>query len=445
MKKVLPCSVCIVLTILVTACCDEGAADFRKAAKPSMPSCCKDSNIFNCLVGVQQQAGFASKQFVFRKHDSISIRLRSGFIKEAGAYYPENFSGLIKGFKRNAEIAIVVRVFELTPKNDFDFTNNGVKRGRLVYYGSDVENKQYLNFNNLPIYGPTEYQGGSIGLELYVLEMDCDNEYLDSLLSTLARAGINTYTPTDPTLSILENMGESLLNTAQMADIVVCYRFLLDPYDNSSSLIYPTVEEGDYIVLKKEWRQSSMNWENLSYDYNTGRLYKKAYKQCRLRCEERSLKSTIDEYRDETYLIVQIKKTNNTEDIELPSDTVAEQLNIILKEAKKDTATQESLKRIVDDASREILNSFEFMRAKTKLFKIEGKEDRYRIKDTIAYINKQANNPNDRLLEDNELEYLILQLKDIVDPNEADSKLFKLECFKQLDPNAIVETIISSK
>ena len=73
------------------------------------------------------------------KGDSISIRLNQASIAD---FWETGFFSPHRGFRSNGEIAIVVNVFEFSPDDagkDFNFTPEGLKRGRLVFFSNDVE------------------------------------------------------------------------------------------------------------------------------------------------------------------------------------------------------------------------------------------------------------------------------------------------------------------
>ena len=249
------------------------------------------------------------------KNQSITIRLTQGYTRHCteGALnqlFGGNFNSTLK-FKKNCDVAVVVSAFEMGNGKDFDFSPDGVKKGRLVYFSSDAEQKQFLNFNNMPIYGPITYNGGPIGLDIHIMEVDADSKQMQAILGTLASFGKTAYPPAAPVLSVLDSLGKSLLEGAQ-DDTDFRYTMVFDPRGGRPSP-YAVLEAGAYAFVREENREADTPWFKLRYDENTGRLYYRdpapnATQEQRL-------------YRENTYLTLNIIKGLEAKGLDLQQNT----------------------------------------------------------------------------------------------------------------------------
>lgn len=255
---------------------------------------------------IKQGRPSTDKDTVIKKLDSISIRLRRGLVR----YFSEISFNPMRKFEPNGEIAIVVKAFEFGKGEDFNFGPEGIKEGRLVYYSSDVNKGQILNFNNMPIYGPIEYGGNPIGIEISIVELDVDSSKISSLLGTLANFGAKAYPPAAPILPVLDALGKSLLKGGTN-DIEMRFTMVFDPAEGYEGISYPTVEAGNYVFVREDDRLNTTYWEGLRLDDNTGLLYKK--------------KGDVYElYRDNTYLTIQFNKGFSSKNIDLSQNTFGE-------------------------------------------------------------------------------------------------------------------------
>jgi len=92
---------------------------------------------------------------------------------------------------------------------------------------NDVEEGQFLNLTNMPIYGPITYNGYPIGIVISVIEIDANSAQISALLGTLASAGAMAYPPAAPVLPLLDSLGQSLLSSGT-DDIEFRFTFALD-------------------------------------------------------------------------------------------------------------------------------------------------------------------------------------------------------------------------
>lgn len=196
---------------------------------------------------------------------SISIHLEQALIKE--------FFEL--GWDRNpsAEIAVIVNAFEMTGSNTFDFSREGIKKGRLVYYSDDVKKGQFLNFSYMPIYGPIKYEGHPIGLNITVMELDAGSKAIKDMISLLANAGSMAYPPASPVLKILDSLGTALVGSQDsFDDRIFQYRMVLHPTGGEEKVDYPLLETGHYVFIRHEERTAPEHWPGLTLDTKSGRL-----------------------------------------------------------------------------------------------------------------------------------------------------------------------------
>ena len=163
--------VLLLLALAVSGCAlsDEGAVDYRRgdikqAATPGR----KDLYQTRALKGKNLKTDLQNAKF--SKMDSVSINIQQAFIRDCFdlALNP------LRGFRKNCEIAIIANVFEFGNGADFNFSEEGLKDGRIVFYSGDVYPGQFLNFNNLPVYGPIQYSGNPLGIMFAIVEIDAE-------------------------------------------------------------------------------------------------------------------------------------------------------------------------------------------------------------------------------------------------------------------------------
>lgn len=243
--------------------------------------------------------------------DSISVSVLQAFIcdfKEHGLPKFENGLPIFSGgchdsVNPSGEILVSARILERNKNNAITFNYSDIKnKGRVIFYSEDVQGRgQYLNFSNLPVYGPISYSGNPLYLEFNILELDNDeNDKNKALISTLAKLGSTAYPPASPVLGVLNSLGSSLLSGDQ-DDLEFRYHMELVPVTNlqSDSLKRPFIREGIYVFLRSEDREEDIKWNTINYDPETGRLRKNG-----------------KFFREETYLIIQISKGDNSDNLD---------------------------------------------------------------------------------------------------------------------------------
>ncbi len=194
----------------------------------------------------------AEQRPIVQRGQIISVYMQQAYIKD----FSERWEGLweeLLGSKRG-EIAIVARVAELDDKSDFDFTVTGRDRGRLVYYSEGVQPGQYLNFSQLPIYGPIEYKGKPLVMEFYIIELDVkENTEISGMLSAAAGLGAVAYPPASPILKVLDTIGGGLLK-ANKSDLEFKYHAAILAGDNQlKSLKAGMLEFGNYAFVRMHY------------------------------------------------------------------------------------------------------------------------------------------------------------------------------------------------
>ncbi len=322
------CWLLLACSLFMTACGwsykDEGAIDYRKAEilvkdgkaileptaftnKPSQPRNEQPRNEQHELIRVarldRKNVLHDSSETKFSDDDAICIRLISAYIEE----YSEGPLSIVgdaffKGqFRPRGEIAVVVNAFKITDEKSFDFSDDSINEGKIVFYSDDVVEGQFLNFNNMPIYGPYSVDKmRGMGLEIWIMELDIQDALTGKLLETIAAQRGKGVLTALPGHTILESLGSTLINsvnTDNSNDTDFLYRVLLERKENAI-LPYPALEVGHYVFIRaprgneisgmplelpaiediKDIRNiletKDINWANLRLDENTGRLYK---------------------------------------------------------------------------------------------------------------------------------------------------------------------------
>jgi len=232
------------------------------------------------------------KDAQINKNDFVSVYLKTAYIKDFGeiAFNIHAIGTSKKINSKNGEIAIIADVKEFNKKIEIDLSEK--KEGRVVFYSDDVLPGQFLNFNNLPIYGPKQYEGNPFLLKFAIFEMDVGSNNTKGLLDQLANMGSKAYAPASPVLKVLNSLGQSFLG-AKGDDVLFKYVAVANDNKGSHLVDHFTLEVGNYVLIRSEIRNKPINWKNLVLNPNDGKLY---------------IKGTKDLFTEETYLIVEINK-----------------------------------------------------------------------------------------------------------------------------------------
>lgn len=217
----------------------------------------------------------------FENEQVYSIAIEQGII---GSNILE---GKILGqqFGRTAEIAILANVFEFASSSGEAGARRFVESGeiegtvddpsdvelKLIYFSDDVKREQTLNFSNVPLRPKTAYGGGSIGIQLVVMEVDAQAGPVSALLKTLAKLGQQSLPVPGEAKDILFDLGESLL-TGSKDDRLLEYRFVLSAPTEDDRAVQATFAPGRYVIRRGQDRKKEMGWADLRLDHNTGRL-----------------------------------------------------------------------------------------------------------------------------------------------------------------------------
>ena len=364
--------VMLVATATVSGCAyrNEGAIDFRKAeiatgrgsntigtgftaraqAQPlispeiKLPSHNAQGEPARLVPLVRKDVSSSDPSATLTEMDSVSIRLRSAFI----GYYSEGifsyagdllFDGQVEG---GGEIAVLADVFPLgSAEGKFDFSDKGIEKGRVVYFSRDVQEGQYLNFANMPVYGPVTYANTPIAIALTVMELDITDKLTADLLARLASLGATSFPSLAPQLNTLNSLGETLVQQ-QTNDINARYFMVLDPnVGRHPDLASATLEVGNYVFIRSENRMADVNWENLLLDENTGHLYVKNYQPTPevskritkipgIEGSDESGKFVAEPYKENNYFTFQVNKNEKAISIDLAEydfGTLLTQLN----------------------------------------------------------------------------------------------------------------------
>ncbi|KHK03290.1 hypothetical protein [Desulfovibrio sp. TomC] len=262
-------------TVVVLGCfgCaikNEGAIYYRKTVSQPVGQTSKAGGSDE-LVFAKKYALSGIGNDTLSKDDTISIFLNHACIASF-AELP-NVGQLETSKTTRGEIAIVAKVTEMATSTSMDFTSKASDAGRLVYYNDDVRRHQPLNLSFLPIYGPQKYNGHPLAIQLYILELDEGNkEQYAGLLGTLAGLGSTINPAAAPILGVLEKLGTAFLQ-GNRNDIIFRYHFILLPEGNSQRVAYPVLEAGNYVLIRKENRQTAPNWDAMRYDQGSGLVH----------------------------------------------------------------------------------------------------------------------------------------------------------------------------
>ena len=334
-----------------------------------------------------------SKRRMFNKGDSISMHLRTAYIKDFA-----EMANPLKVFTRggitpNGEIAIVANAFEEGEgkSKELDFKSN--EAGRLVFYCDDVRKGQALNFTNMPIYGPIEYKGGPVALRISIFELDVVSEQAKALIGVVAKLGSTAYPPAAPILGALNKIGKGLAGGKQN-DTEFNYWLVFDPSEGSHDLNHFVLEVGNYVFVRSEDRAQEIPWDNLLLDENKQILYRK---------------DTNVPYEDNTYIVVEIQKDVSSLQIDLSQSTYSELLTYLQTKDSKGAGMIAKLSDVQSDIKDALLPRTQkknFNLAKDLLAKIanlkeprEEEERKYTIGKLVAMISDSLQKPADNKIE----------------------------------------------
>ena len=262
----------IIMTFVCIGCAykNEGAIDYRKAAPTSSTETSSNSNK-NDYVFTKKFDTSPLQDNIIAQDDTISIFLNHACI--ASFHELPNITKFESKKTTRGEIAIVAKVTEMKTSSSMDFSSKASDSGRLVYYNDDVRRHQPLNLSFLPIYGPQKYNGNPLAIQLYILELDeADTEQFSGLLKTMASLGTAANPAAAPLLGVLEKLGTAFLQS-NWNDVIFRYNFVLLPgAGNTGNIPYPVLEAGNYVLVRKDNRQSEPDWSHMTFDKGTGQV-----------------------------------------------------------------------------------------------------------------------------------------------------------------------------
>lgn len=362
----------LILTLVGCAISNEGAVTFRKTNQPEREEK-KDAVVITpgpknntsvIKLPLKHKNFTLSENGTFVGGDSLSVHLRTAYIKDFAEIANPLRVFTRMGLKANGEIAIVANAFEMNTGKELDFADT--KSGRLVFYSDDVLKGQFLNFNNMPIYGPIKYNGAPFAFRATIFELDISSEQAKALLGTVAQAGSMAYPPASPVLSLLNGLGQALANSDQ-DDTEFRYSMVLDPNGGSELVNHFTLEVGNYVLIRSDDRQDRIPWEELELDENEGRVYWKG--------TEKKGKP----YTDNTYLVVEINKNVSSVDIDLSQNSFEVLLTALKSKDKEKAANLTLMAESLSEAVIPRAQTINFNTAKDLLNKIKKEKQRNSI------------------------------------------------------------------
>ncbi|CAH9049438.1 hypothetical protein PSECIP111854_00071 [Pseudoalteromonas sp. CIP111854] len=285
------CRVTLLIFVTVLSSCktiDEGEIDYVRTVNGLTTA---STNKEVCSMKLHQQSlqtrdGYTRNCYeslhrkyadvpAIRKGESISVHLMQAFIQDATE--SRSLMERVRAVASNAEVTVIANVCEQGIKGcGLEFGPSTDTKGRVIYFSNGVKAKQYLNFSYLPVYGPIEYQGGPLIVQLAIIELDNMTEEQKALLTKLAEIGKQKFAPASDVLSVLDGLGSSLLSGGG-DDVVFKYTFTMMPDGADKGYPFPTISAGNFAFVKKktvELEQEKQIWDELKFDSLTGRLVK---------------------------------------------------------------------------------------------------------------------------------------------------------------------------
>lgn len=261
-------------------------------AEPTEPKTNPFSEFTN-LNGLGRQTPAESLSSRIKAKDMVSLRLRSVFLSDEGytpesifsdlgtsaqamgetsAYLSKGFSG--NGFQVNLEVLVAANAFDYGAKDvGFGFKPGDRRNAKVIFFSDDVDEGQFLNLENLPIIGPVEYSGIGFGLQLYVLEIDAEDEQQKALLKSLAGLGTAAAGATGPASSVLNTLTNALIETGNGDDRMFEYSIGFDSAFDGANIDYVSFEENIYAFVIDHERRQRVPWHLLALNSETAKLY----------------------------------------------------------------------------------------------------------------------------------------------------------------------------
>lgn len=312
----------------------------------------------NSLFSKTAEKTFATRDtdFIVRKGDVFTISLLQGLVKD--------FKEATFFNKKNGDIAIVANVQERKTGTDYNFKAGSEQEGRVVFFQRNVEAGAPLNLANLPVYGPSEYEGNPLMISLYIIEIDAtDNKEIGGIIDSLANLS-KTVTPANSAaISVLNSLGSTLLKFNKN-DLVAEYRVELDPGAGEHPVIRNVVlEYGNYAFYSKQNASEWHTFDGLRYRQDNGRIYS----------VEKNKEGTPTEnctvpFKDETWLTLQVNKAKQVANLPT-SNTLAN----LIAQLESSSTTNDDLNKITQTIIASKENGAEFERYKNILHAIQSK------------------------------------------------------------------------
>lgn len=260
----------------------------------------------------------------FRERRGLDIFLydktnQSGDGQDVGCTY----GGLYKssGHKRvtRGEITLIVNSGESSKTKSLTMNPSDVpSNGRVIYYNDDIrESGQLINALNLPIYGPKKYNGKNFLFEMWMLELDGnENDRIKALLDTLADIGGTAYPPSSPILNLLNHLGGAIL-AGRGDDLEARFQMRFDvapPTEGQAGTIQYLSKvhrlplmEGYYAFVREENRDLTPEWSKIGVNKKLGVLcnYDLENQTCINKNDPFNENNT---YRDRTWFLVRVAR-----------------------------------------------------------------------------------------------------------------------------------------
>ncbi|MEH0021913.1 MAG: hypothetical protein V6Z89_19820 [Desulfobacter sp.] len=355
--------------------------------------------------------------------DALSLHLRSAYISDFSEMMGTH---LISQFmtrqmtKRIGEIAIVANAFEELEGRELSFED--MRDGRLVFYSDNVHAGQFLNFNNMPIYGPLTYKGAPFAFRISIFELDVVSKQAKAMLKTVAQAGAVAYPPASPVLDILNSVGETFLSGDQ-TDTEFRYTMILDPGGGSDLVNHFFLEVGNYVLIREEDRSKNIPWARLMLDENKCKLYW---------VDEFDTRGKPKEYTESTYLVVEVNKNIGNINVELEQNNFAGLIAALEKKDEDRSAHWVTTHNALMKAARDRERIYNFDKAKTILSLLKdtnaiASEKWSKARELFEMIAGSTDSPaageaaaGGPELTDLQVDYILTQLREMANPDRAD-------------------------
>jgi hypothetical protein len=318
--------------------------------------------------------------------DYLSINLKN-------AYFGQDFEGTGEHIVNTdfpteshvkSEFAIAVNVVSGSSSIAQKRSSDSIP-GKIVYYSEDIYAGQEASQLFMPIYGPKEYDGEPITLDITVLEIDEEERQnlgtTLSILSNLAKSYSGSIGPYASIVDdLLTNIGSKILS-ANQDDIIGTYVAHFIPYHPEKArhdIRANYLRTGDWVLIRKPDRDVPIDWSSIDYEPETARLV-----TCSDRVTTTGLKCPMDKEHKKyfgdkyNYFVFSFQKNMGATD-QTPLETAQQFMAKLSAEINKTNLNVDVVEKIAKTFTQKLSRNKQFDALRVAVAKLHDKNENVR-------------------------------------------------------------------